>query len=144
MNLNSRITEIKGIGEKTAKSFEKLNIFTVGDLIGYFPRGYEIFEEPVPIADCEIETSAAVRVFLDRPMQNVSGRRSMVTTAVFTDENGEAIFSNVEDGSYRIIEIIDKEYFEKPKYINWNEITIDCNNKKEKILIVNKLKKYRS
>ena len=50
----------------------------------------------------------------------------------------------MEDGSYRIIEIIDKEYFEKPKYINWNEITIDCNNKKEKILIVNKLKKYRS
>lgn len=91
MNLNSRITEIKGIGEKTAKSFEKLNIFTVGDLIGYFPRGYEIFEEPVPIADCEIETSAAVRVFLDRPMQNVSGRRSMVTTAVFTDENGDKL-----------------------------------------------------
>ena len=35
----------------------------------------------------------------------------------------------------------DKEYFEKPKYINWNEITINCNNKKEKILVVNKLKK---
>ena len=54
------------------------------------------------------------------------------------------MFSNIEEGSYRIIELINKEFFEKPKYINLNEITIDCNNKKEKILIVNKLKKHKS
>lgn len=91
MNLNSRITELKGIGEKTAGSFEKLHIFTVGDLLGYFPRSYEIFEKPKPLSECERDTSAAVRVYLSRPVQNVSGRRSMVTTAVFTDENGEKL-----------------------------------------------------
>ncbi len=93
------------------------------------------------IIDCgkqEILKGAKINLY------KINGLSPILIKSKFTDENGEAIFSNVEDGSYRIIEIIDKEYFEKPKYINWNEITIDCNNKKEKILIVNKLKKYRS
>ncbi|WP_294404446.1 prealbumin-like fold domain-containing protein [uncultured Clostridium sp.] len=75
-------------------------------------------------------------------LYKINGLSPILVKSKLTNEEGEVVFSNIEDGSYRIIEIIDKEYFEKPKYINWNEITIDCNNKKEKILIVNKLKKY--
>ena len=33
MNINSSILEVKGIGEKTAKLYQKLNINTVKDLI---------------------------------------------------------------------------------------------------------------
>lgn len=44
----SPIIEIKGIGEKTEKLFHKLNIFTIGDLLSYYPRDYETFKEPVP------------------------------------------------------------------------------------------------
>lgn len=40
MNLNSPITTIKGIGEKTKTAFEKLNIYTVRDIIMNFPRNY--------------------------------------------------------------------------------------------------------
>ena len=36
------IKEIKGVGEKTQKLFEKVGIFTVGDLIRYYPRGYDV------------------------------------------------------------------------------------------------------
>jgi len=32
---------LKGIGPAKARLFEKLNIFTLGDLICHFPRGYE-------------------------------------------------------------------------------------------------------
>ena len=75
-------------------------------------------------------------------LYKINGLSPILVKSKITNEDGEVVFSNIEDGSYRIIEIIDKEYFEKPKYINWNEITINCNNKKEKILIVNKLKKH--
>lgn len=51
MNQNTPITEIKGIGEKTKKLFEKLNIQSVGDLLYHFPRNYETFEEPGCIAN---------------------------------------------------------------------------------------------
>ncbi len=51
MNRNTPIIELKGIGEKTQKLFEKLDIKTVGDLIEHYPRDYEAFQEPIPIAE---------------------------------------------------------------------------------------------
>ena len=46
----SKIHEIKGVGEKTEKLFAKLGIYTVGDLLRYYPRNYDVYEEAVPIA----------------------------------------------------------------------------------------------
>ena len=36
------IGDLKGIGEKTKKLFEKINVHTVGDLIRYYPHGYDV------------------------------------------------------------------------------------------------------
>ena len=44
------ITELKGIGEKTRKLFARLNIHTIGELLAYYPRGYETFQKPVKIS----------------------------------------------------------------------------------------------
>lgn len=46
------------------------------------------------------------------------------------NEEGKVIFLKVEEGCYRIIEIVDKRYFEKFKYIEWNEVIISEVNKK--------------
>ena len=43
MNQSTSIIEIKGIGEKTAALFQKLNIETVGDLLLHYPRTYVQF-----------------------------------------------------------------------------------------------------
>ena len=53
MNETARISTLKGIGEKTEKIFQKAGIYTVGDLTRYFPRGYDVYEEPVPISELE-------------------------------------------------------------------------------------------
>lgn len=47
MQLTDSITTLKGIGEKTALPFAKAGIHTIGDLLNYYPRGYEAYEEPV-------------------------------------------------------------------------------------------------
>ena len=47
------IRQLKGIGEKTAKLFGRIGIFTVGDLIRYYPRTYDVYEEAVPISQLE-------------------------------------------------------------------------------------------
>lgn len=44
MNKSDNITAIKGIGEKTKKYYEKLEIFTVKDLLEHYPKGYEVYE----------------------------------------------------------------------------------------------------
>lgn len=49
MKPQDSITTIKGIGEKTAKTFERLGIYTVENLLEHYPRSYEVFEPPVPI-----------------------------------------------------------------------------------------------
>ena len=51
MNQNTPITELKGVGEKTAKLFEKLDIRTVGDMLKTYPRDYDAFEEPIRIGE---------------------------------------------------------------------------------------------
>ena len=53
MKENERISALKGIGEKTEKLFQKLDVYTVGDLIRYFPHGYDVYEPPVPISEVE-------------------------------------------------------------------------------------------
>lgn len=40
------LMQLKGIGEKTMKLYEKLGIFTIGDLLRYFPQKYEALEQP--------------------------------------------------------------------------------------------------
>lgn len=46
------ITQLKGIGDKTARLFDKLNIRTVEELLHFYPRDYQTFEEPRAITEC--------------------------------------------------------------------------------------------
>ena len=62
MNDHTPIIDVKGIGEKTQKLFQKLDIFTVGDLLTHYPRDYDIFKEPVFISDAVPGEVCAVRV----------------------------------------------------------------------------------
>jgi len=77
-------------------------------------------------------------------LYKINGLSPVLVTSKITDQDGKAIFSEVEEGCYRIIEVIDKRHFEKPKYINWNEIIIDSVNKNQKLMIVNKVKRFVS
>ena len=75
-------------------------------------------------------------------LYKINGLSPVLIKSKITNEEGNVIFSELEEGCYRIIEIIDKRYFEKPKYINWNEIMIDNINKNQKVVVINKIKKF--
>ena len=77
-------------------------------------------------------------------LYKINGLSPVLIKSKITNEEGNVIFSELEEGCYRIIEIIDKRYFEKPKYINWNEIIIDSINKNQKLRIVNRIKRVVS
>ncbi|OOM80281.1 hypothetical protein CLPUN_13910 [Clostridium puniceum] len=74
-------------------------------------------------------------------LYKINGLSPVLIESKITDEEGKVIFGGIENGCYRIIEIIDKRYFEKPKYTKWNEITIDDANKKQNLVVINKIKK---
>ncbi|MEI3189165.1 MAG: ATP-dependent DNA helicase RecG [Lachnospiraceae bacterium] len=64
MNLHSPVTDLKGIGEKTAVPFAKAGIHTVQDLIEYYPRAYELFEEPTEPEEMEDGKKYAVHAWV--------------------------------------------------------------------------------
>ena len=104
---------------------------------------YNMFENGeivvTSILDCgEHEYLQGVKINLYK----INGLSPVLVESRTTDEKGNAIFLGIEEGCYRIIEIVDKRYFEKPKYINWNEIIIDSINKNQKVVVVNKIKKF--
>ncbi|MCL2254458.1 MAG: DEAD/DEAH box helicase, partial [Lachnospiraceae bacterium] len=45
------IRTIKGVGDKTASLYNKVGIYSVYDALTYFPRDYDRYSPPVPIAD---------------------------------------------------------------------------------------------
>lgn len=53
MQLTDKLESLKGIGEKTAKLFGKLNIETIEDLLYFFPRSYEKIEEATEIENLQ-------------------------------------------------------------------------------------------
>lgn len=53
IDLFSPVTALKGVGPARARQLEKLGIFTLYDLIAFFPRGYEDRTKRVAIAALE-------------------------------------------------------------------------------------------
>lgn len=79
------IKEIKGIGEKTQKLFEKVGVSTVGDLIRYYPRGYDVYEDAVPVSEVEEGRTQTITGTVYGRIQ-VSGSRSMQVTTLYVKD----------------------------------------------------------
>lgn len=88
MNERTGIGELKGIGEKTEKLFHKLGVYTVGDLLRHYPRGYDIYEAPVPIDDLTEGRIQTVSGLLSGTVQVSPNRKMPVTTVKVKDASG--------------------------------------------------------
>ena len=84
----TNIAELKGIGEKTQKLFAKVGIETVGDLIRYYPRGYDVYEEAVPIGELEEGKVQTVTGMIFGRVQISGSRKLQVTTLILKDLTG--------------------------------------------------------
>ena len=81
MNLHSPVTDLKGIGEKTAVPFAKAGIHTVQDLIEYYPRAYELFEEPTEPEEMEDGKKYAVHAWVQSVSQVKRFKRYQIFSA---------------------------------------------------------------
>ena len=67
-DLNTDVRYIKGIGEKKAQALNKLGVFSLYDLISYFPRKYEDRSVYKPIAlTADGETVCVCALVADTP-----------------------------------------------------------------------------
>ena len=75
-DLNKEIQFVKGIGPKRAEKLHKLNIFTLKDLIYYFPRQYEDRSKVKKINQLENEEKVTIKGVITR-MDSYSPKKGM-------------------------------------------------------------------
>ncbi len=89
MDFSTDIKYIKGVGEVIAGLFNKLGIFTVGDLLFNFPRDYEDWSRITPIMETEFGVNCCIRARITNAPEGSRTRGgAMIFKAVATDGNG--------------------------------------------------------
>lgn len=86
-----KISGLKGIGDKTEKLFNRLSVFTTEDLLKFYPRRYDVYEAPVPVADIRCEGIYAISgVVVSSCELNTRGRYKVLSVYV-ADDTGARI-----------------------------------------------------
>lgn len=88
MNDKTPLRELKGVGEKTEKLFQKIGITTTEELLRYYPRTYDIYEEPVEIASAEEDKTVSIRVTIATGIYISQVRNLQVLTTTVADASG--------------------------------------------------------
>ncbi|MFR1095914.1 MAG: ATP-dependent DNA helicase RecG [Pilosibacter sp.] len=83
------IETLKGIGEKTAKLFEKVGIRTIDDLLHYYPRGYDTYGEPKAIGELSEDETGTVEGFLKSEATGVHVNGLSIVQATISDMTGK-------------------------------------------------------
>ena len=83
------IETLKGIGEKTAKLFEKVGIRIIDDLLHYYPRGYDTYGEPKAIGELSEDETGTVEGFLKSGATGVHVNGLSIVQATISDMTGK-------------------------------------------------------
>ncbi|MBP3938168.1 MAG: ATP-dependent DNA helicase RecG [Clostridia bacterium] len=92
MDKNTNIQYLKGVGEKRAKILNKLGIFTVGDLLRFYPRDYMDWSKISSIASAPFDESCCIRAIVNHKPRGAKIRKGMtIYKTVVTD--GESLMN---------------------------------------------------
>ena len=87
--MKKTLRELKGVGEKTEKAFAKLGLTNTEELIHYFPRNYEAYEEPTTIASLEENTLCSIEGHIVTAPSISPARSVQVISVTVADSTGK-------------------------------------------------------
>ena len=80
---------LKGVGEKTEKLFAKIGVTDMESLLSYYPRNYDVYEEPVEIGSLEEGAVVAVSGTVVTGVYVNQVRNLQVITTTVADSTGK-------------------------------------------------------
>ena len=86
-----KLTDLKGIGDKTARLLNKLSVYTAEDLVRLYPRSYDICGKPVLVSEISEHTGdslIAVDAVVARTPALKRVRNLQILTVTLRDEKG--------------------------------------------------------
>jgi len=88
MRLTDPVTKIKNVGAARARLLNNLGITTAGELLEFFPRGYEDRSLIKTIDELEEDAENTFEAVITK-IENVHVRKMVITRAVLSDETGQ-------------------------------------------------------
>jgi len=88
MRPDASIRELKGVGPKMAELFAGKEIFTVGDLLRFYPSGYDCFEEETEAARAEAGAFCTLRLKITGPASTFRKGSRTITHVDAADRSG--------------------------------------------------------
>ena len=90
INLEKDVKYIKGVGPNRVKLLNKLNIFTLKDLITYYPRTYEDRSKPKNIAECVDGEEALIEAVACGRISEIKLKGKNMQKLIVRDESSTA------------------------------------------------------
>ncbi len=88
------IKELKGIGKKTEELFNRFCVYTVEDLVEFYPRDYDVYEEPVfvnTLADAEDKKIVSIDGMVVKRAEMYRTGKLQIVSGVISDPKGDRI-----------------------------------------------------
>lgn len=109
---STNIKYLKGVGEKRAKMLEKLDIFTVGDLLRHYPRSYRKWSDYVEISEANIGDTCCIKAIAGKTPTGVKIRQGMTIFKTDATDGKNVIRITVFNNKYMAQSIEQgKEYY---------------------------------
>ena len=87
--LNAPLTVLSGVGPRHAKTLEKLGLYTLGDMLYYFPRRYDDYSQLKPIKSLwygeQVTVIGVVQSVYSRPIR---GGKAQLVEVILEDGTG--------------------------------------------------------
>ncbi len=90
LDLNKSVKYVKGVGPSREVLLNKLGIFTLKDLITYYPRTYEDRNKPKFICECEDGEEVLIEAVVCNRMTNVRLKGKTMQKLIVRDETGSS------------------------------------------------------
>ena len=73
----------------------------------------------------------------------INGNSPILVGSKLTNSLGKCEFNHLENGNYRVVEIIDQSVFERPQFVPSNEVNITSSDKFGQVLIINRIRRRK-
>ena len=85
MRITDSIRELKGVGEKVENNLNKLDVFTIEDLLEFYPRTYLTYNAPVELSELVPGKKQAVFGSLQKSLVRIPGGKVEKTSGQLID-----------------------------------------------------------
>ena len=93
IDLNKQVQFVKGVGPNRVKLLNKLNIFTLKDLITYFPRNHEDRSIAKKITECVDGETVLIKAKALTKITEIRARRLSIYRLVVNDESSSCVIT---------------------------------------------------